>query len=695
MLDFTTTIIGTIIVSLLVLGFLLAGWRDFLLLFRRPTARLGTGLSRVWSVARVTVLEVRSQRAWVLLVLFFIAFSIFMLVAHPFDESDRIPLYIRTALMIQEIIILVAFWVMSSISLPKERERKTIVTNATKPISRLEIMLGKIVGFSVSAGVLLVAMGLITYVMLLAANRNLKARAAEEYERAATDYRAKVVEPGNDKPLPPPEDKLALSKEGSLFAYNYIAPRPGNFSVIGRLDTSVSPPMRWLMGGTDETIIYRFPGRIAIPLSGVVGVPGSRPAFVFQFPVRAYSRNITQRLQIRVTAYRVKQPLQSEEKTLNLDNDFKARWELDRPDELFSVINPLTGQIDQDLGEIEVRVSCPTYGVYLGVFDGAYPDAKGNMPPGANFNVFASPAPGYFYQPYPDPVVEGFQRRGSQQIGGQDYSAVMRGENPPREMGLFRFSAEDLKKVHPNGDGTFTVSMFLDVDKQKNEEMETRATVQAFSAATPNDQVSRDVTVVERRRTDVTFPMSVLGDLSKPRDLYIALYCDTTGHYIGATANSVRIEQPPSPFALNLLKSEGVLLTEAALLVVICVTCSVRLDWPVAMLLAALAYCLGHIQAFVAGLLSYGGLTALNLTPYGNHGATYRFFDTVTNNLWKTLDVMVHLLPNFSRYDSMAFIVDLRNRPWENLGADALISCLYALPFVVLGYLLIRKQELG
>ncbi|HVX84285.1 MAG TPA: ABC transporter permease [Phycisphaerae bacterium] len=694
-MDYATTIIGTIVVSLLLLGFLLAGWRDFLLLFRRPTARLGTGLSRVWSVARVTMLEVRSQRAWVLLVLFFIAFSILMLVAHPFEETDRIPLYIRSALLIQEIIVLVAFWVMASVSLPKERERKTIVTNATKPVSRFEIMLGKIVGFSVSAAVILAGMGLITYVMLVVANQNLKARAMEEYRRAETDYNSKAAHPGNDLPPPAPKEKLALAQAGSLFAYNYIAPRPGNFSVIGRLDTSVSPPMRWLMGGSDETIVYRFPGRIAIPLSGVMGVPGSRPAFVFQFPVRAYSRNITQRLQIRVTAYRVKQPLQSEEKTLELDNEFKARWELDRPDELFSVIDPVTGKVDQDLGEVEVRVSCPTYGVYLGIFDGAYPDAKGNMPSGANFNVFASPAPGYFYQPFPDPVVHGFERRGSQQIGGPDYSAVMRGEHPPREMGLFRFSAEDLKKVHPNEDGTFTVSMFLDVEKQKNEELDTSATVQAFSAATPDDIVSHDVPVVEKRRTDVKFPMSILGDLSKPRDLYVALYCNTPGHYIGAVENSVRIEQPPSFFAVNLLKSEAVLLTEATLLVVICVACSVRLDWPVAMLLAALAYVLGHIQAFVAGLLSYGGLTALNLTPYGNYGPTYRFFDRVTEYLWKTLDVLVHLLPNFSRYDSVAFIADLRNRPWENLGMDALTSCLYALPFIIMGYLLIRKQELG
>ena len=32
--------------------------------------------------------------------------------------------------------------------------------------------------------------------------------------------------PGKEKALPPPEDKLRLSQEGSLFAYNYVTVPP-------------------------------------------------------------------------------------------------------------------------------------------------------------------------------------------------------------------------------------------------------------------------------------------------------------------------------------------------------------------------------------------------------------------------------------------------------------------------------------
>jgi hypothetical protein len=52
-------------------------------------------------------------------------------------------------------------------------------------------------------------------------------------------------------------------------------------------------------------------------------------------------------------------------------------------------------------------------------------------------------------------------------------------------------------------------------------------------------------------------------------------------------------------------------------------------------------------------------------------------------------------MPDFTRYNSMAFITELRNRPWEVVGMDLVATAAFALPFVVIGYLLMRRQELG
>jgi hypothetical protein len=703
-MDYATHIIRWVIIALLVVGFLLAGWRDFLLLFIRPTARLGTGLSRIWSVARVTIVEAWYHRVWLVVVLHVIAFGVLTLAVRPFDESERIPLYIQAALTIQLIVVLVPFWALASRSLPLERERKIIVTNATKPISRFELMVGKMVGMSAAAGILLVLMGLVTWGMLEISNQRLKARAMAEYRQAETDYRVKAQRPGEDRPIPPPQEKLTLAQEGSLFAYNYVTPRPGNFSVVGRLDTSTTPPTRFIKGGSHEAVVYRFPGGITAPMGAVLGPPGSRPAFDFYFPAKLmpFVRTPPQRVEIAVSVTRAKQPLQSQDKTLALSLDpnrpFRVRWEPDRPEELFGVIDPRTGMPEADPGPLDVRVSCPTPGVWLQVFDGAFPDANGNMPSGTNFNVFVSPQPNVYFQPYPDPVVTGFERRGSQQIAGPDFSELARGdEATPLEIGVFKFKGEDLRNVPVTKDGNFTLSLFLDVDKEKNGDLDTQALVSVFNEATPNDVVKQPVRVVEKRRTEVTLPASVLGnpDPSKRSDMYVLLYCETPGHWLGALPTSARIERPASPFLVNLLKSEATIWFEASLLIVVAVACSVRLDWPLAMLASATVVALGFVGNFVASLQEYGGLNALNMSPYGNHGATWRFFDQLAALTWKSLNVIVHLLPDFSRYDSVQFIMELRNRPWIVVGTDLVATAAYVLPVIVLGYLLIRKQELG
>jgi hypothetical protein len=64
-------------------------------------------------------------------------------------------------------------------------------------------------------------------------------------------------------------------------------------------------------------------------------------------------------------------------------------------------------------------------------------------------------------------------------------------------------------------------------------------------------------------------------------------------------------------------------------------------------------------------------------------------------SLWQFLGFVVSLTPDFRRYDILNYITQLRNMPLSSLALDAGWTFLYALPFIGLGYLLMRKQELG
>src|SRR5262245_29482939 len=173
--------------------FIAFGWREILALFQRPAKNMGTGLSRVWAVARTTLLEAWAGRIWLLPILWLICSIILINVVKPFDESERMALDIRMLLAAQELLLLVMLWVMACVSLPRERERKIIISNASKPLSRLEIILGKMTGFSVVAALMLVVLGLGSWVLLRIEDYRIRNQAGDAYQLQKADFDKKTL----------------------------------------------------------------------------------------------------------------------------------------------------------------------------------------------------------------------------------------------------------------------------------------------------------------------------------------------------------------------------------------------------------------------------------------------------------------------------------------------------------------------
>ena len=108
------------------------------------------------------------------------------------DANDTISLYTSICLYGQMFMVLLALMVLASFSLGRERERRTIITTGSKPLSRLEFFLGKIVGFSTVGLALLVFMGFVTNGYLLVAEQRVRsnARALAIRSRYGQDYEA-------------------------------------------------------------------------------------------------------------------------------------------------------------------------------------------------------------------------------------------------------------------------------------------------------------------------------------------------------------------------------------------------------------------------------------------------------------------------------------------------------------------------
>jgi hypothetical protein len=121
---------------------------------------------RVWALARLAVQESIRRRIWVALVAFGVILTFAGWFLDPTSPAPG-PLYLSFVLSWTTYLILILALFMSSFSLPADIKNRTITTVVTKPVRSSEIVLGRIVGFTVIGTVLLSVMGIASYLFVV------------------------------------------------------------------------------------------------------------------------------------------------------------------------------------------------------------------------------------------------------------------------------------------------------------------------------------------------------------------------------------------------------------------------------------------------------------------------------------------------------------------------------------------------
>jgi hypothetical protein len=120
-----------------------------------------TTLRRIWAMARLAIQESLRRRVLV----GFAVFAVVLLFAGWFlDTKSDHParLYLSFVLTATERLILILAVLLATFSLPTDIKNRTIYTVVTKPVRALEIVLGRIVGFTAVNTAILVLMGLVS-----------------------------------------------------------------------------------------------------------------------------------------------------------------------------------------------------------------------------------------------------------------------------------------------------------------------------------------------------------------------------------------------------------------------------------------------------------------------------------------------------------------------------------------------------
>ncbi|MCA9190376.1 MAG: hypothetical protein KDB03_01385 [Planctomycetales bacterium] len=126
----------------------------------------GTSVRRIYALARLAFQEAIRRRVLVVMAIFIVGLLFAGWFLDP--SSDHVArLYISFVMTGTSYLVLLLGLFLSCFSLPTDIKNKTIQTISTKPVRPTEIILGRVVGFSAVGTVLLLGMGILSYVFVV------------------------------------------------------------------------------------------------------------------------------------------------------------------------------------------------------------------------------------------------------------------------------------------------------------------------------------------------------------------------------------------------------------------------------------------------------------------------------------------------------------------------------------------------
>lgn len=158
-------LVGGYLVALVRNGPLKAGDITYKTVSRGIAGLARLSFRRIGALAQLAVKESLRRRVWVTLFLF----GLILLFASLFlktDHQEPVKLYVEFVLTATRYLMLMVALLLSAFSLPGEFKSKTIYTLMTKPVRSGDIVLGRILGFSIVGTAMLIVMGVCSYIFV-------------------------------------------------------------------------------------------------------------------------------------------------------------------------------------------------------------------------------------------------------------------------------------------------------------------------------------------------------------------------------------------------------------------------------------------------------------------------------------------------------------------------------------------------
>ena len=678
--------------AILVVGLLMAGIGDL--------ARFS--FTRIWAISGVCFQESIRRRVLWITPLAIAGVIVAVQLLNPLDAQDAIRQTIKYSLFATGTLVVLVTIIMACTSLPKEIDNRVIFTIVTKPVTRLEIVLGKIVGFGRVSALLLGIMGLFTMGYAQIRASHLRA-----------DARGRIESLNVNDPSRPTLEHYA--KFGLLQSKAYAW--PVDFQQFARVPMP-QDTVRWMSGNDEEGALVGFdlPAEMFPEADAATGTTPDNGGLIVQGHIQYEFHEGHQ--DWHPTPFPGDLPNPAVFKGLSLKERGRPAVSLDiLGSDKFNLIPtaelPNGGNVllstskegVQDLLQIKSRPLDRLYQIpqeHRRIFvkvTGSGPIRYGIGRD--SLRLFSPRLKSLGKSGIIDPLMEsdgkiawpvfrGRELQGAQQLrGGADLQKVA--------TGVFAF-----RNTHPpSGSATVPIELRVGIEGSGEEvsalEAITRAVVQIVNKQTGQVTPTIEFPIESNRTAFFNVPVDALTG----GDFDVQLRCLGPGHYLiirGATAQrTLQLVTANEPFAFNLFKSLLVMWLMSVLVVMVAIFCSTFVSWPIAVVLTVVIL-LAHWGAQQIADSSGPGAGAQimkDFFPSNSDPARLKAFTSAIDGLTRLLNIVSKVLPDISQFSATEDIERGVSIAPRVLLESIKVIAAFGLPLTVLAYVFLKRKEVA
>jgi ABC-type transport system involved in multi-copper enzyme maturation permease subunit len=646
--------------------------------------------SRVWAISSVCFAESIRRKVLLVTPLGILGVIAIALLQHPVDQQEAMRQSIKFCLFASGTLVTITAIILACTNLPREIENRVIYTIVTKPTTRLEIVLGKVIGFVRVSGLIVLIMGLFTFAFLEWQNWQLSRQVAERLQNE-TD--------------PSTRRTLQGYREAGLLSTQSLE-RPADFQIYGRLWKGDWP--QFIPGG--EGYSYLVPFALDRPQQALLegAAEDSPTSVVFVVNTLVLKRNTP---------------------TTQESNDFSMH-QVPMERQVFGPAQPGQDLQAKPIPQIEVELFdahrmplIPAGQINGGKETFAQPPDKKNAST-YTFATMLTPdqvrtlldAGKFYVSTLPLTATVEYEVTPSittlvVEPLSKAASTTIKSSGPPRFISHSgRYGPQIVGD--PKGNGSAADFRFENVAVPagaQSVEMRFRAGITRGGDYDPAQPWSVVRMLVYNRDTKQTSPNidfhpETNRDLSVPVPAqYVAggnfdvfvLGMDN-GQWVGMGPTSVQLISAEHSFIWNLAKSLLLLWMFSVLVVVVAVFSSTFLSWPIAIMLT-LFILLGHwgVEQLGDALNPGIGRSVATDLGFGRNAAQSQVISTSVDSLAHMLSTISSVLPDPSSFPVMDDITRGVSIPPRHLLESIGVLLYYALPMLVLGFIILKNKEVA